>query len=337
MSNTSTEAPPSVDPAADAQGRRFGLGDYGWVWVGLIGLIAVCAVLAPSTLAPSSLIAVLPFFAVLTLAAAGQCLVIMQRGLDLSIPGTFTVSAIVLTKFDQIGLTVPIAVLLSLGVAALIGAVNGFVVVKLSVSPLVTTLAMGAILLGVAYMISGGQYLSSPVAWNDFTRARILNIPLVVLLIIVVVVVLSILLRKSVVGRRFVIVGANPATARAAGIGTFGYQMGAYVMCALLAGVGGLLLAGFVGNATPGLGDPYLLSTVAAVVIGGTALTGGRGSLVATAGGALLLSQLDQLTASLGAPQSTQMFVQAAVLVLAFAVRLLGQKGLRRRFPSRRS
>jgi ribose transport system permease protein len=312
---------------------RIRFGEYAWVWVGLGGLIALSAILAPATLSPGSLVAVMPFFAVLALAAVGQCLVIQQRGLDLSIPGTFAVTAIVMTRLEAIGYAMPIALLISLGISMLIGLVNGFVILRLSVSPLVATLATNSVLLGAAYMISGGQYISSSADWNSIARARLLfGIPLVVLFVVVLIAVFSFLLRKSILGRRFVLVGSNPAAGRAAGIGVTSYQMGSYVLCSLLAGIAGLLLTGFVGNATPGLGTPYLLATVAAVVIGGTPLTGGRGSLVATAAGALLLSQLDQLTASLGAPQSTQMFVQAAVLVLAFAVRQINRRALRRLF-----
>ncbi|MCD4850628.1 ABC transporter permease [Arthrobacter sp. AK01] len=311
-----------TEAAGTSRAERWRFGQYSWVWVGLLGLLILSAILVPATLSPVSLVAVLPFFAVLALAAVGQCLVIQQRGLDLSIPGTFAVTAIVMTRLELIGVSMPLALIASLGIAVLIGLVNGLVILKLSVSPLVATLSTNAILLGAAYMISGGQYLSSSPEWNGIARSRIVfDVPFVIVMVVVVIAVFSFLLRKSVPGRRFVLVGSNPAAARAAGIGITAYQLSSYVLCSLFAGIAGLLLTGFVGNATPGLGGPYLLSTVAAVVIGGTPLTGGKGSLVATAAGALLLSQLDQLTASLGAPQSTQMFVQAGVLVLAFAVR----------------
>lgn len=333
-----TEIKTASDPAhgGDAEATkpsRWQMGEYGWVWVGLVSLLILSALLVPGTLAIGSLLAIGPFFAVLGLAAAGQCLVIQQRGLDLSIAGTFAVCAIVMTRLELIGVSLPVALATSLGLAAIIGLVNGLIILKMSVSPLIATLATNAVLLGAAYMISGGQYLSSSDEWNSIARARTeFGIPLVIVLVVLIIAVLSFLVRKSVPGRRFVLVGANPAAARAAGVRVTSYQLTAYVLCALLAGMGGLLLAGFVGNATPGLGEPYLLATVAAVVIGGTPLTGGRGSLVATAGGALLLSQLDQLTAGLGAPQATQLFVQAAILVLAFAVRHINRDAIRRIF-----
>lgn len=318
-----------VNSASGTSRVRFG--EYSWVWLGLVGLLILSLLLVPSILTPKNLLAVLPFFGVLALVAVGQCFVIMQRGLDLSIPGTIALTAIVMTRLDLVGTAVPVALLVSLGIAVFIGVINGLVILRLSVSPLIATLATNAILLGAAYMISGGQYLSSSPEFNDIVRAKIfLSIPLVVVLVVLIIAAFSFLLRESVPGRRFVLVGSNPAAAHAAGIRIKAYQFSSYVVCSLLAAIAGLCLTGFTGSATPKLGNAYLLSSVAAVVIGGTPLTGGRGSLIATAAGALLLSQLDQLTAALGAPQSTQLYIAAGVLVLAFAVRQINRDSFRR-------
>ena len=118
-----------------------------------------------------------------------------------------------------------------------------------------------------------------------------------------VLLVVTFVIRKTVLGRRFVAVGASPAAARAAGIPVRAYELGTYIVAALAYGGAGILIAGFLR--TPGIatGNDYLLPTIAAVVLGGTSLAGGRGSVIATAGGALFLTQLEQVVLGMGAPQ----------------------------------
>jgi ribose transport system permease protein len=303
--------------------RRFRIGEFGWVWIGLIGLFILSALIAPGTLDIDNLRAIMPFFAILALAAVGQTLVIQQRGLDFSIPGTIALVAIVMTKIETAGNPLWYSLLVAGLLAALIGIVNSLIIVFLSITPLVATLATNAILIGAAFGISKGAYATTSDDWNEIARGEVIGIPIIVIIAVVIIAGLSFVLRKTVSGRRFIVVGANPSAARAAGVRVRRYQMSAYIVCSLCAGLAGVLLAGYVGAATPQLGDTYLLATIAAVVIGGTPFTGGRGSLVATAVGALFLSQLAQLTLALGAPASTQLFVQAGVLVLAVALRNL--------------
>lgn len=311
------------------------VGEFGWVWVGLLGVFAVSVAVAPGTLRPDTLASLLPFAGVLAVASIGQTLVIQQRGLDLSIPGTMSICALAMAKV-QGEHSLLIAALTALALAVVIGAANGLIVTKLSVTPIITTLAVGALLLGGAYTYASGSAVATSATLSDFTRAKPAGVPAIVIIAGVLVVLLALVANNSVAGRRFVLVGARPPAARAAGIQIWRYQVGAYVVSAISAGLAGILLAGYTGTATADLGEPYLLLTIAAVVIGGTALSGGRGSLVATAGAALFLIQLDQLTRSLGAPSSVQYFVQAGALVLATTLRFLAPgSGLRRRFDRR--
>jgi ribose transport system permease protein len=306
------------------------VGDFTWVWFGLVGVYLLSALVAPGTLRMDSLLAIAPFTAVLAITGVGQTLVIQQRGLDLSVPGTITLAAVIMTKVASDQDSTLRGVVAGLVAAAIVGAINGLLVTRLSITPLVATLAMNAILGGAAYAISGGAYTTAKADWTDVVRARHLGIPMAALLAVAVVVVLAFVLRKTVFGRQFLVVGANPSTARAAGIPYEGHQLAAYVTCALCAGLGGVLLVGVTGAATPYLGTEYLLTSITAVVIGGTSLSGGRGSVVATAAGAILLVQLGQLTLSLGAPESTQLFVTAGALVLAVSLRHLRPGSLRR-------
>ena len=308
-------------PAERSSRNRIHVGEFGWVWIGLLGVYGLSLLVAPGTLRLNSVMAALPFTAILAIIAAGQTLVIQQRGLDLSAPGVVTISAILMTKVGASNDSALVGVAAALVVAALVGLVNGVIVTGLSITPLVATLATNSVLVGAAYAISGGAYSTATVGWVEFARDRVFGVPVPVVIAVVLIGGLAWVFRKSVFGRRFVIVGANPAAARAAGIRFRQSQLTAYVVCSLCAGIGAVLLTGVTGAATPDLGTPYLFSAITAVVVGGTFFTGGRGSVVATTAGALLLSQLSQLTLALGAPASTQLFVTAGVLVLSVSLR----------------
>ncbi|MFC5676906.1 ABC transporter permease [Aeromicrobium endophyticum] len=318
---TAVEETPGVR-ADERKPSRIRVGEFGWIWLGLVGVFVVSAVAAPGTLRPDTLASLLPFAGVLTLASIGQTLVIQQRGLDLSVPGTMAICALTMAKLDDEH-TVLVSAIAALGVAVLIGAFNGVIITKLSVTPIITTLAVNSLLVGGAFTYAGGSAVSVSSTMTDFTRAKLLGVPSIVIITVALVLLLASVLLNSVAGRRFVLVGSSPWSARAAGIQVTQYQVGAYVFSAVFAGFAGVLLAGYTGVATADLGKPYLLLTVAAVVIGGTPLSGGRGSLIATAAAALFLSQLDQLTRALGGPSSVQYFVQASALVLASTLRYL--------------
>jgi ribose transport system permease protein len=137
-------------------------------------------------------------------------------------------------------------------------------------------------------------------------------------------------------GRRVVAVGSNERTARAAGVRTARVKVSGYVAAALCYSAAGVLLAGYVSTPNTNAGNSYLLPAIAAVVVGGTALTGGRGNILGTAVGALFLSQLTQLVLSMGAPSSTQYLVQAAVIAIAVGAQQLDLRQLIRQFTPRK-
>lgn len=331
LESPSRENPPPEQGPARSQPRLGSrVDDFAWVWFGLVGVYLVSALVAPGTLRWDSLLAVMPFTAVLAITGVGQTLVIQQRGLDLSVPGTITIAAVVMTTVARDQDSTVRGVVAGLLTAALVGVANGLLVTRLSITPLVATLAMNAILSGAAYAVSGGAYTTAKGDWTSLVRAHHFGIPTAALIALGLVVVVAFVLRKTVFGRQFLLVGANPSASRAAGIAFEGRQLAAYITCSLCAGLGGVLLVGVTGAATPYLGTEYLLTSITAVVIGGTSLSGGRGSVVATTAGAILLVQLGQLTLSLGAPESTQLFVTAGALVLAVSLRHLRPDALTR-------
>lgn len=286
--------------------------------VATVALFALSGVLAPGTLSASSIASMLPFAAVLAIVSIGQTVVVQQGGIDLSVPGIMSLAAVIVTHYPHgdDNRLLP-GIVIALVVCAAAGLVNGLVVTKLRVTPIVTTLGVNALVQGVVRSYSGGVASSSPRSLSDFSLGKTLGVSNTVLLAVAFMIVISIVLSQSLYGRRFVAVGAAPAAARVAGIRVTPHVVSGYVLAALCYGVAAIVLAGYVRTPTITTGDPYLLAPIAAVVIGGTTLGRGKVSVIASAGGALFLSQLSQLILSLGAPTAVQFFVQAAIIGVA--------------------
>lgn len=297
--------------------------EFAWIWVATLVLFAASAWLAPGTVRMSSISAMLPFAAILAITAVGQTVVIQQRGLDMSLPGIMSLGGIMFTILGFVTGSLVLATVLSLLIAVLIGTVNGLLVSKVNITPIVTTLAVNAVLIGAVRMLSHGSPMAVPEALATFSHVQIAGIPTTLILAVGFIISISVLTRSTLHGRRFVAVGANPATARAAGIPVLRYQVGTYAVAAVCFTVAGMLYAGFIGSASHIAGNDYLLPAIAAVVVGGTPFSGGRGSVIASGMAALFLSQLGQLVLSMGASTAVQLLVQAAAIIIAVTIRHL--------------
>jgi ribose transport system permease protein len=307
--------------------RQATLHEFSWIWWGTVLIFAVSAVIAPGTVRGASILSMLPFAAILAIAAAGQTIVIQQRGLDLSIPGIMAISGLILAKVALITGSIPLAVAAALGAALLAGVVNGLLVAVVNITPIVVTLATNAILLGAVRTISGGSPVVAPDALAEFSHQTVVGVPMTLVLALAFVILISGATRRTVHGRRFTAVGANPAAAEATGIPILRYQVSTYAIAALCYAVAGMLFAGFIGSASPTAGNDYLLPAIAAVVVGGTPFTGGRGSVVASAVAALFITQLGQMVLALGASTAVQLLVQALAITLAVLIRHVASLG----------
>jgi len=290
-----------------------------WVATGL--LFAISAVFQPQSLGPSALAALWPFAAVLMLAATGQTLVVQQRGIDLSVPGFISLTVVLVTHIpnENSSKLLP-AILLAYAIAIAAGLVNGLMVTRVGITPIVMTLGMNAVLYGVDLGISQGTPTQTTKALESFTSSSVAGLPLPLVIAIGLVLIIGFIVKRTAFGRRFEASGASAAAGRAAGLSDHRYQVGAYVGAAVLYCTAGVLLAGIVSQPDPFQGNAYLLPSVAAVALGGTSLLGGRGSVVASAVGALFLSQLQQFVLATGASAAVQNLVQAGTLALAVAV-----------------
>jgi ribose transport system permease protein len=298
-------------------------------WPGTRALIAVVALFAVSplfslgTISHTAIVSMLPFAALTAVVAVGQTLVIQQGGLDLSIAGAVTLGAVFAAKLGSLGGMDPIvAAVIAVLVTSIFGALSGVVVAFLDLPPLVVTIASNALMVGMVQAVSGGFSSHAPNELSDFALSRWLGLPVLAFGALAVVLVAQGVLKLTRVGRRFELVGENRRAAEYIGVSPKAYIISAYWLSALLAAAAGVMLAGLLRIPTLTAGDAYLLPSIAAVVLGGTALTGGRGSIVGTALGALFLAQLSQLVQTFTQSTAVQNIVQALIIGVGIVAQL---------------
>ena len=287
-------------------------------------LLILGALLAPSTVSPEAIRSLAPFFAVLAVAAIGQHLVIQQRGLDLSVAGIISFSAAIVSAVagadSGLGETlVYVGLALVMGLA--VGGLNGVLVTFVGVPALVTTIGMNSLMLGLTEYVTRGFAQQVPSALNSFGLTRVFGVPVTVLVMIAITAVAAFVLTRTTIGRRFIASSVNPRAATAVGIRLDLYRVATYSLAGLCYAAAGILLASTVVTPSVYSGLPYLLASVAAVVLGGNSIGGGmRGSVVATVVGALFLSYLGQFVLSLGFGTAHRNIVQAIIIIASFVV-----------------
>lgn len=262
---------------------------------------------------------VLMFASFLAILALGQGAVILSGGLDLSIAWTITFPAIVLTTLTNGSNEAAIwAIPLVVAIGALIGLVNGILSVGFGLSPIIVTLAVGSILEGTALLYSGGAPTgSAPSAITRFVSTGNGQFSPMVWLLPVFVLGAVLMLDLSAFGRRLKAVGLNEVIARLSGVRTQRVRIAAYVLSGICAAAVGVLSAGFTTQAYYDMGKPYLLGSIAVVVLGGVSISGGRGTFLGMLGGALLYTSLSNLLSATSLPEGLRSVAYGIVILLA--------------------
>jgi ribose transport system permease protein len=293
------------------------------VYIALALLFVVAWIWAPTALSSISLRAIAPYGAVLGVVALGQMLVIMTGGIDLSVPGTMSLAAVIIVGVgagsnDNIGT----AIVAALVAAALVGLVNGILIGGLNLNPLIVTLGVGSIVTGLVFRYARTFTVQNPVpeALSDWAIKRYFGISIVFWLGILLTLIVSLVLRYTTVGRRFQVVGANPVASSVVGVRVNTNQIMAYVFAALLYASAAIALAALLRRPGASVGSQYLLAPIAAVVIGGAALTGGLASPFATFTAGLFLKGLDQMMLTMGLPTALQFVVFGLVIIAGMLV-----------------
>ena len=259
----------------------------------------------------------LTFTAFLAILGLGQGTVVISGGLDLSIPWTITFTAIIVTTFTN-GLDAPAVwvIPLALAVGIAIGFLNGSIIVLFGLSPIIVTLAMNGVLEGVSLLFSGGAPIGkAPPVLDWFLSGRFGGIAPVGWFLIVFVAAATLLLNYSAPGRRIFAVGNSALVARLSGVRVDASILLAYMLSGFCSAIVGILLVGFSSQAFYGMGDPFLLSSIAVVVLGGTLITGGRGHYLGIFGGAVLFTGLGIMLSGTVLPEAVRNIIYGVVVL----------------------
>lgn len=286
-----------------------------------IALFAMSAFAAPTSIAPGTLNGMLPFAAILAIVGLGQMLVIQQAGIDLSVAGSVSLAAVIVTVYpsgDNSELIPAIGI--AFAVAISVGLLNGFLVGFVKLNPIIATLGTNSLFYGLVMGISQGIPRETTKSLQRAVTSSTYGVPNTVIVALVTLAVVVFLLRKTTAGRRFESIGASPEVSSISGLRVRLHLGLAYVWGQVLYTLAGVLIAGVISSPNGSMGDAYLLPSVAVVVLGGTSLLGGRGLPTATFVAAVFLSQLDQFVLALGVNFAIRTLVQAAALAIGVAI-----------------
>lgn len=278
-------------------------------------LIPLSRLVSPSLGSWSTVSAILVVSSMLTLVGFGQGVVILVGELDLSLPSTVSLAGVLSTAW--LGSSPSLLTFLQiLGIAVLIGIANGVGVTFLKVPSFIMTLGTQLIIAGAALGYTKGTVPgTTPQFLADLMLGHWLGVPLPIFVLVAMAVVGTLVQRHTSFGRRMYAVGSNRATALVAGVHVNRVIIGAFVLSSVCAALTGMLLVGYGGGATLGMGDAYFLSSIAVVVVGGSSILGGRGSYVGTVVAAVFLTTISTLIQALGISQGWQTFIYGFLIV----------------------
>ncbi len=293
---------------------------YG-VYVSLGVLLLAALVFVPDIYSTQSLFLVLRLASQLGLVAIGQTMVLLVAGLDLSVVGVVVLTNVVIAEVSagQDG-RIPLAIGVALALGAVIGLVNGWLITKRNVPPFVATLGVYVFVLGAQVAYTRGIPSGFVPEGLNVVNQSIGPLPFPFVLWAIFNLIFAFILYATPYGRRIYAIGSNREAARLSGIHVDRIVVSVYVLCSLMAVVAGVVLSGYVGYIDRYLGRGFDLDSIAAAVVGGTAFTGGRGSLLGTAAGVLIVQFLSNITLVLGLDEPVQLIVKGLVIVAAVAL-----------------
>lgn len=292
------------------------------IYILLVIFIMVFLAATGGAVSPSHLLNIARTASPLGVAAIGQTIVLLVGGIDLSIGSTISMVNLVMASImagnDK---NIALALFVSLIISLFIGLVNGVIITKFKMQPFLVTLAVSMIIQGGYYVYTEGIARGSIAPGIRFlSEGWIGKMPIALILWLALWFVFSFILRRTVYGHKLYMTGANLQTAKLSGFHAEAIMISAYILAALLAWFAGVLLSGYVGVASVGIGLDYTLNSIASTVVGGTAFTGGIGSLEGTFPGVLIITLLTSLMTILGIPEAGKFIAQGVVIAVMVAI-----------------
>lgn len=322
----------SIESAAGKRSsplRLSGMLDKMGIFVVVIFICVLFAVLDENFLTWSNMMNMTRQTAINAILAAGMTFVILTGGIDLSVGAIVALSGVTGVYFTQY-LPAPAAILIGIAVGGVAGYINGFLTAKSRLPAIIVTLGSMTYLRGIAYVVTGGYPLIlTNSTFKNLGQGYLGPVPIPIIIMILVYAVFFVVLKYTVFGRNVYMIGGNPEAAHLTGIKVVPRMTGVYTISGICAGIAGIILAGRLLSGQPNVGSGYELDAIAAVVLGGTSLSGGVGTIFGSLFGALFMGVLSNGLTLLSVPYYWQLIIKGIVIVMAIYVDHLRQKNAR--------
>ena len=302
----------------------------------LIALLIFFSVASPNFLQTSNILAILQATSVNGVLAIAATLVIITGGIDLSVGTLMTFCAVMAgVILTNAGLPLPFGVVGAIAVGAICGTISGTLVAKMKIPPFIATLGMMLILKGLSLVISGTKpiYFNDTPGFSEISTGSLIGkivpsvpVPNGVLILFVLALFIGYVLNRTVLGRYCFALGSNEEAVRLSGVNTDAWKISIYALAGGICGIAGLIIASRLNSAQPALGLGYELDAIAAVVIGGTSLAGGRGSILGTMIGALIMAVLLNGLRIMSVAQEWQTVVTGGIIIAAVYADMLRRR-----------
>lgn len=325
-------------PAAKSGVRITGAFHRLLAFSGLIALVVVFSIASPNFMQTQNVLAILQATSVNGVLAIAATLVIITGGIDLSVGTLMTFCAVIAgVVLTNLGMPLPVGILAAILAGTVCGLISGSIIAKLKVPPFIATLGMMLILKGLSLVISGTKpiYFNDTPGFNQIALGSAIGavfpavpVPNGVLILFLVAALAAFVLSKTALGRYTFALGSNEEAVRLSGVSVDRWKIAVYAVAGAICGVAGLLIASRLNSAQPALGQGYELDAIAAVVIGGTSLSGGRGTVIGTLIGALIISVLANGLRILSVAQEWQTVVTGSIIILAVYADILRRRAL---------
>lgn len=307
---------------------KINLREYGVV-LGFIALCIIITIAAPAFASQKNILNLLRQSSIIGIISAGMTFVIISGNFDISVGAVAALSGAVTMKLAASGCNIYLAILAALIVCGAVGLINGFIVAKVGIPSLITTMAMVSIVKGSMLMLTGGYPITETYPFLDkLGNGYLLGIPIPVILFIVTVIIAHIVLTQTRFGRYVYSVGGNAEASKLNGINVDAYKIKVFMINAVLAGLAGVVLVGRMGTASPAAGDGYDMDAIASVVIGGTSVLGGAGSVLKTVIGVLMMSVINNSFNLLGVDMYFQYIFKGLIILIAVGIDSYSKKRL---------